>query len=127
MALPAAPTPKELALFAELCSDLPPDGLAELCDDVRSYASELEAEQSRSELVAVDLAIAVRDRLERLFGVAAGLPAAHRALVVGAGRYFISKDDAIPDTRACTGLDDDVRVVNHVLKELGRAEWSIEE
>jgi len=127
MAPPAPPTPKELALFAELCSDLPPDGLAELCNGVHSYAGELEAEQATSELVAVDLAIAVRDRLERLFGLASQLPAAQRALVVGAARYFISKDDAIPDTRACTGLDDDVRIVNHVLKELGRAEWSIEE
>jgi hypothetical protein len=127
MATPAPPTPKELALFAGLCSDLPPDGLAELCDGVRSYVSELEAEQSRSELVAVDLAIAVRDRLNRLLGLAADLPAVHRGLVVGAARYFISKDDAIRDTRACTGLDDDVRIVNHVLKELGRAEWSIEE
>jgi uncharacterized membrane protein YkvA (DUF1232 family) len=127
MAPPAPPTPKEFALFTELCSDLPPDGLAELCDGVRSYASELEAEQATSELVAVDLAIAVVDRLERLFELATQLPAPHRALVVGAARYFISKDDAIPDTRACTGLDDDVRIVNHVLKELGRAEWSIEE
>lgn len=127
MASPALPNPKELALFAELCLDLPPDGLAELHNSVRSYATELEAEQSRSELVAVDLAIAVKDRLERLFGLTAELPATQRALVVGAARYFISKDDAIPDTRACTGLDDDVRIVNHVLKELGRVEWSIEE
>lgn len=74
-------------MFAELCSDLPADGLAELCEGVRSYAKVLEAEQSRSEFVAVDLAIAVRDRLERLFGLAAELSAAHRALVVGAARY----------------------------------------
>jgi uncharacterized membrane protein YkvA (DUF1232 family) len=127
MAPPAPPTVKELALFAQLCCDLPPEGLAKLSDGVRNYVNELEAEQSKSELVAVDLAIAVRDRLQRLFSLIEELSAKQRVLLVGAARYFISKDDAIPDTRACTGLDDDVRIVNHVLKELGRAEWSIEE
>jgi uncharacterized membrane protein YkvA (DUF1232 family) len=120
-------TPPATALFQRLCSDLSSAELAELEHCVHTHVAELTKAQQRSELVAVDLAAQIEDRLVRLFALAPALPPAQRALVVGAARYFVSGEDAIPDTRACTGLDDDVRIVNHVLKELGRAEWLIEE
>jgi uncharacterized membrane protein YkvA (DUF1232 family) len=41
-----------------------------------------------------------------------------QALIVGALKYFITKADAIPDDRPVVGLDDDARIVNHVLEEL---------
>jgi uncharacterized membrane protein YkvA (DUF1232 family) len=94
---------------------------------VVAHVARLEREQARSELIAVDVARLIRDRLERLFDESASLGVEHRAMVVGAARYFVSRDDAVPDTRACTGLDDDVRVLNHVLTVLGRDEWRIEE
>jgi uncharacterized membrane protein YkvA (DUF1232 family) len=120
-------TPPAFAHFQNQCADLSSAELAELEDCVHAHVVELTKAQERSEFVAVDLAVQIEDRLARLFAVAAALPPAHRALVVGAARYFISGEDAIPDTRACTGLDDDVRIVNHVLTELGRGEWLIEE
>ena len=118
---------RELTLFQSLCTDLPAESVAELRERVSAYLKELEGQRSRSELLAIDLARLVTDRLGRLLELMPQLTSDQRALVVGAARYFVSRDDAIPDTRACTGLDDDVRIVNHVLKELGRGEWSIEE
>jgi len=123
-----APTSsKALSIFKELCAELSPDEVASLRLDVAKHFARLEAEQGRSELVALDLAALVRERLDRLFDLGESLTAEQRAMVVGAARYFTSRDDAIPDLQACTGLDDDVRVVNHVMTALGRGEWRIEE
>jgi uncharacterized membrane protein YkvA (DUF1232 family) len=119
--------PREHEIFSNLCEDISPDEVAALRTHVADHTARLQQSQTRSELIAIDLAFLVRDRLERLFEVLPKLQATDRALVVGAARYFSSRDDAIPDTKACTGLDDDVRVVNHVLTALGRGEWRIEE
>ena len=122
-----SPSSEALRQFQSLCAELSAPELAELRDKVAAHAQHLVREQARSELIAADLALAVRDRLERLFELAPELSAEALAQVVGAARYFTSKDDAIPDTQACTGLDDDVAVVNHVLGALGRQKWRIEE
>ena len=42
----------------------------------------------------------------------------HRKLIVGALRYFVAKEDAIPDDISTVGLDDDARVLNYVLELL---------
>jgi len=118
---------KELNIFVGLCETLRSDDLRALRAQVAAYLLQLEQQQSRSELIALDLAVLLTDRLDRLCELAPELSDEQQALVVGAARYFISQDDAIPDTRACTGLDDDVRIVNHVLRQLGRTEWLIEE
>ena len=49
----------------------------------------------------------------------------HRSAVVGAARYFVSENDEVPDAHSCTGLDDDVRVFNHVVALLGRVDLRI--
>jgi uncharacterized membrane protein YkvA (DUF1232 family) len=118
---------KELTLFEGLCSELSDENVAALREQVTAHVARLEAERRRNELIAVDLAVLVRERLERLFELGPALKPEERAMVVGAARYFVSRDDAIPDTKACTGLDDDVMVVNYVLTALGRSEWRIEE
>lgn len=116
-----------MAIFEKLCEDLPREAWEALRREVSEYALSLEHEGIRSELLAVDLALQIRDRLNLLLDLAGQLGTEERALIVGAARYFTSKDDAIPDARPCTGLDDDVRIVNHVLEKLGRIEWLIEE
>lgn len=118
---------RELTLFEGLCAELSAEDVTALRGQVAAHVARLQGEQGRNELIAVDLAVLVRERLERLFELGSVLKAEERAMVVGAARYFVSRDDAIPDTKACTGLDDDVMVLNHVLIALGRSEWRIEE
>ncbi len=119
--------PQALALLASLRDDLPDDALDRLRAEVRAHLESLQNAQRSSELVAVDLAELLCVRLEVLLEAAHALPSAHRAGVVGAARYFISDDDAVPDHHALTGLDDDVFVFNTVARELGRLDLLISE
>ena len=114
-------------LFAALREDLAAPALATLKTDVRAYYDRLVLAQQRDELVAVDLAEALCVRLEGLLAMAHQLEPAPRCDIVGAARYFISEDDAIPDGRSCTGLDDDVEIFNHVARALGRPDLVITE
>lgn len=118
--------PEALALLAPLRADLPPDALAALRVDVRAHYDALVRDQRHSELVAVDLAEQLCEALESLLEIAHAMPKTHRAAVIAAARYFISDDDAVPDHRALTGLDDDVFVFNTVAREIGRTDLLID-
>lgn len=83
--------------------------------------------QRRHEFVAIDLAELLCVRLQRLLSTAHQLPPDIRSQIVGAARYFISEDDAVPDEHSCTGLDDDVEVFNHVVSGIGRPDLAIVE
>jgi uncharacterized membrane protein YkvA (DUF1232 family) len=87
----------------------------------------LVAAQRKSELLALDLAEALASRLDGLLAGSRALSVEHRAAVLGAARYFVSADDAVPDAQSCTGLDDDVLVFNHVVVMLGRDDLRIDE
>lgn len=43
----------------------------------------------------------------------------HKALVIGAVAYFLHDEDPQSDLAFGTGFDDDVKVMNHVLQQLG--------
>jgi uncharacterized membrane protein YkvA (DUF1232 family) len=118
---------RAVELYQQLCEDLTPAGLAALRVEVREHYDALVAAQQRLELIAIDLAEMLCDRLEKLLDAAPHLDGADRAAIVGAARYFVTDDDAVPDEKACTGLDDDVAVFNHVVRLLHRAELVITE
>ncbi len=46
-------------------------------------------------------------------------PQRKQSLIVGGIRYFIAEDDALNDLVFYTGLDDDAKILNYVLEELG--------
>jgi hypothetical protein len=114
-------------LFLQHRAPLAGAALAALAADVRAYYAHLLTVQSRQELLAIDLAELLCVRLEILLGLAPSLGDEARADIVGAARYFISEDDAVPDSQSCTGLDDDVEVFNHVARSLGRDDLVITE
>lgn len=114
-----------LVHYQSLREDLGQPELAILQVQVRTHFDSLVRAQQRNELVAVDLAELLCIRLEGLLAAAGSFTSDARASVVGAARYFISAQDAVPDDRACTGLDDDVAVFNHVAASLGRADLEI--
>lgn len=114
-------------ILETLRADLTSIELQTLRREVREHYELLVQRQQSSELVSVDLAEALCERLDKLLEAAPSFTASHRAGVVGAARYFVSTEDAVPDDQALTGLDDDVEVFNHVAREIGRADLVIEE
>jgi adenylate cyclase len=119
------PTP--LDLHRTLAVDLPPADLAILSRDVRAHFEHLAALSAKHELLAIDLAEHLCERLEVLIDLCPSLDAEARAAIVGAARYFVSAHDAVPDAQDCIGLDDDVAVFNHVVRAIGRADLEIKE
>lgn len=118
---------RALELYQDLREDLAASELASLRVAVRSHFDDLVRVQQRAELVAVDLGELLCVRLEALLLAAHQCDGETRSSIVGAARYFISSDDAVPDERSCTGLDDDVEVFNHVVVLLGRHDLVIKD
>ena len=118
---------RALELYDGMREDLAAPQLALLRAGVRSHFEQLVRVQARDELVAVDLGELLCARLDGLLVGAHHFDVETRSSVVGAARYFISSDDAVPDERSCTGLDDDVDVFNHVVREIGRFDLVITE
>jgi uncharacterized membrane protein YkvA (DUF1232 family) len=114
-----------MRVYLGLREDLDAAGIAQLAAEVRAHLDGLVRAQRRNELLAIDLAEVLCQRLQGLLAAAGELDAEARGHIVGAARYFVSANDAIPDDRACTGLDDDVEVFNHVVGLLGRSELAI--
>jgi hypothetical protein len=114
-------------MYQGLREDLAASELAKLRVAVRSHFEELVRVQARDELVAVDLGELLCVRLEGLLVAAHQFDVDTRSAIVGAARYFVSSDDAVPDEHSCTGLDDDVDVFNHVVREIGRLDLLITE
>lgn len=115
------------AHFDELKANLPAADLAALRASVQEHLERFQAAARGFELLPVDLAEELAEKLDVLLGSADSLSVAHRALLVGAARYFISEDDAIPDLSGVLGLDDDVEVFNHAIHQMGRDDLSIEQ
>lgn len=119
--------PAPLETHRGLREVLDSEQILQLVQDVRAHYQALADAQRRNELLAINLAERLCSGLEALLVQATTLPAEAHADIVGAARYFVSTQDAIPDHRACTGLDDDVLVFNHVVRRLGRPELEIRE
>lgn len=117
---------RAIILYTSLRADLGTSELRALKREVSAHHERLVKAQERAELIAIDLSAAVAGRLASLLDVAEQLGPEERASVVGAARYYVSHDDAVPDHELCTGLDDDVHVFNHVASALGRADLIID-
>lgn len=116
-----------MKIYQGLREDLAVAELGRLKEEVRAHYERLVRAQQRDELVAVDLAELLCVRLEGLLAMAHQLGPEPRGDIVGAARYFVSPHDAVPDERACTGLDDDVEVFNHMARSIGRPDLVITE
>lgn len=116
-----------MTIFQGLRANLAPPELADLRTAVREHYEHLLHAQEQNELIAIDLAELLCDRLDQLLAMAHQLALEARLDIVGAARYFVEDQDLIPDEKSCTGLDDDVLVFNHVARSLGRPDLVIED
>ena len=69
--------------------------------------------------IDLELAQKLADTAEYLLSRYNDFPIGKQALIAGAIRYYTEEHDALPVEIFATGLDDDVRIMNHVLEQLG--------
>lgn len=112
--------PPARELFDSLCGNADRGELAELRERVRAHVGKIAEAAEKNELLPVDLAEKLGEALEALLHEAPSLDPAHRALIVGAARYFVSVHDHVADTSSELGLDDDIAVFNHAVCQMGR-------
>lgn len=121
------PSPSETAVFKAFCDAVSPAERGALRAAVQRHLLELRQAARRDELLPVDLAEDLAARLDVLLAELDSLPPDSQPLVVGAARYFVSDEDAIPDREGVLGLDDDVAIFNAVARRIGRADLQITE
>ncbi len=113
-------------VLAPMCVALPIDEIPQLEKQVRLYVGEIRQALAQNEFLDVATVERMADVLAGLLNEYETYSEMHRALIVGAARYFAKSDDAEPDTVSLLGFDDDVAVLNYVLEAVGLAELKIE-
>lgn len=113
-------TPPELrTTFEHLCRSFPPDCIPELRMGVHAALERLSHLKDSYLGPNLELAQDIARRVYYLIENYQSFPPEKHHLIVGAIRYFMIEKDIVPDSRPITGLDDDARVVNYVLEQLG--------
>lgn len=105
--------------FHRLCDPLPAELLPELrkdLDDFLQQSHDLAATNPRLNVHRVEQ---IHERCQFLLGQYEKFSREQQALVIGALRYFVIMEDSLADDNFVTGFDDDAKVVNYVLEELG--------
>jgi uncharacterized membrane protein YkvA (DUF1232 family) len=115
--LPSFP-PMAKKNFQRLCEALPPDTVPQLKEELESFYENILLAADDRPLVNKDLVRDLYDRASFLLDRYPHLAPPHRALVIGALRYFVSNDDSFPDLEFASGFHDDAEVINYVLEEL---------
>lgn len=116
--LPSFP-PEAARTFKKLCEALPVETVPQLRDEVRAAYEQIMDLSVERPLIDTKLVRELYDRSLMLLEVYDRLATDQRSLVIGALRYFASAEDGFSDTYFASGYDDDVRVMNYVLEELG--------
>jgi len=108
-----------------MCEVLPPDDIIQLSKGVEQHLANIRSALRRNEFLDIALAEQIAGSLNELLTEYESMPEEHRALVVGASRYFVSTQDAESDLTSILGCDDDAEVFNHVLGLIDREELKV--
>ena len=113
-------------MFASMCEALPADETAQLAGEVAQHLAEIRNALRMNEFLDIALAEQIAGALTALLAGYEMLPEEHKALVVGATRYFVATQDAESDLTSVLGCDDDAEVLNYVLDFMGREDMKVE-
>jgi len=117
------PPPIERVL-RPLCSLLPVEEIPNLHEAVADYEAKTKGALARNEFTDIEMAHKIAALLSLLLEEYPTAPDTHRALIVGAARYFVLATDAEPDL-SLLGFEDDALVLNYVLEQIGHPELRI--
>lgn len=87
--------------------------------DIATHLEAIEAAGHSNGLLPVDIAQALAAALNGLLDLLPSLESEHQRMAIAAARYFVSEQDAVPDTGGVLGLDDDIQVFNYVVERIG--------
>ena len=109
--------------FYSLCEALSQDDLEVLRAELNRYF----AESLKRKLVKYDKEAqkALYDRALMLMDCYHEKTPKQQKIIVGAIRYFAIAEDIVSEEYFSTGLNDDIKVMNHVLEELGFSDYAI--
>lgn len=105
--------------FKRLCRTLSESELKDLRSGLDLALSELNRPGEAASQINLKLAGEIASRCYFLLDYYSKYGAQQQALIVGAVAYFAIAEDAMCDRRFLSGLEDDARVVNYVLEQLG--------
>lgn len=112
--------------FRRLCEPITSAALPDLKHDLERCIEQTEQLAANNPLLNRELLQKIGDRSRFLLGEYERFSTEQQALIIGAIRYFVIHEDTLPDERFATGLDDDARVINYVLEQLGIPDRFIE-
>jgi len=113
-------TPSEVATtFLNLCRSFPLEAIPQLTQAVSATVDKFD--QTKDSYLGPDIHIVhlISEQINFLLDNYQNYSDEQQQLIVGAVRFFIIEKDCIPDYTPITGLDDDLKVLNYVLGQLG--------
>lgn len=114
--------PGERDRFTTMCVPTEVHEVPGLRERIVAHLGRVESLVDGPRAVDGDAARALAAALLSALDDAPSLDDARRALLRGAIEYFVDESDLIDDVDDPTGFDDDIRVANAVLEEIGRHE-----
>ena len=105
--------------FRNMCAVVPDTEVLELEEQIGITLEKTRETAQQSTRVDLRTAEEVASRCRLLLEHYQEFSEAEKALVIGAVRYFVLEEDPFSDDIFASGFDDDARVVNHVLEQLG--------
>ena len=111
-------SPSARSIFVAMCETLP-------AAEASQQLAEIRAALRMNEFLDIALAEQIAEALTDLLAGYGKMPEEHKALVVGAARYFVATQDAEGDLTSVLGCDDDAEVLNHVLTQIGREDLKV--
>ncbi|MEM9656513.1 MAG: hypothetical protein AAGA65_30840, partial [Actinomycetota bacterium] len=110
--------PDEQRQFRRLCIETSAEDLAQLPEVVAMHLDHIK--NNAESATDVETAEMIAVSFQGLLSSDADFDAEDRAQIRGAVEYFLLTDDAAGDMDDALGFDDDARVLNAVLRRIGR-------
>jgi hypothetical protein len=112
-------------VFRPLCLPLAAPEAAALPAAIDEHLHAVRQARQRNEFLDLAAAEALAEGLKAFLDLYPDCSPAHRALIVGAARYFARSDDAEGDLISVLGFDDDKTVFNYVAGAIGRPDLKV--
>lgn len=105
--------------FRKLKETLPASDVAAYKTEVERALADIEKSGETNHFIDIRLARELADRCMQLLDLYPQYDVSQQAMIVAAIRYFAISHDSFSEEHFASGFDDDVKVMNHVLEEIG--------
>jgi hypothetical protein len=112
-------TPDLQSQFESLCCLPSETDLPLLKKQITAHIKKIHLALESNEFLNINIAKQAANILIELLDNIGNYSEVNQRLLVGAAKYFVLEEDQEPDTKSPLGLDDDIKVLNHVLGKLG--------